>query len=235
MKRLICLLLLVFAAGLCMPVMAEEAPRLREENEDWYFYSSSPRLHTLLENPQWYMVRGTVVKHGDYEGHEVFWFEISESIKGDLSGTIPVSYTAAKYAESGLACVIRLDGLTAPVMKLQQEYIMVVDMRCQTMFPYNLNMRPGEDGEIFREALDSTVFAFYVEDGEVHCGSPQLTEEINSMAKFDSLDDLESFFRQQTAPHSDWNVSVLCVGAVLLAGWAMLMGRALYWRKRNME
>ena len=230
MKRTLSFILaMLLLAGLCLPVMAEESAGQRE---GWHSYPFAPQLETLLNEPKYAIVRGTVTRYGEVGNYPVAWLDIAESIRGDLSGEIPVYYPRDFDPNTTLFVTESLQWVG---MQVNKEYIMVIDrLGGSSTTPYNVP-DVTEGNTLVNGFVDSCCHLFYVTyNGELRSGCPDLQAEIEAWADIHSLDDLEAFFRENVSQDADWQKMLLLGGAAAFAAvWLGLMGWVLYKRKRN--
>lgn len=223
MKRLICLLLLVFAAGLCMPVMAEEL--LYGEREGWHFYPGHPTLSTLLEKEDFWIVRAVCTEKDTETNAAVprYTCRITDTLRGDKSGEL--KFNGERFVDPDLYCGPN-NGLARYALQVGKEYIFVLDRYDYTdgVVPHDPDM----------QSIHPTV-AFWCSNG-LYSNSNSLRNEIKAEAEINSLDDLEAFFRANLPEDTDWQKPLLIAcGTVFSVVWLGLMGWVLYKRKRNME
>ncbi len=222
MKRLICLLLLVFAAGLCMPVMAEEL--LYGEREGWHFYPGHPTLSTILENDDFWLVR-VVCTEKDTETNAAvprYTCKVTKCLRGEVNGELV--FTGMRIVDPGFYCGPN-NGLTNATMQEGMEYILVLD-RHEYREGY-MSFRPGEVNPIPGIVIGCS--------GDIYSSSKAIWAELDAQG-IDTMDDLEAFFRANLPEDTGWQKSLLIAGGAAFAVvWLGLMGWVLYKRKRNME
>ncbi len=229
MKRTLSFVLaLLLLLGICLPVMGEDIAGPREGWHDYF----APQLETLLNEPKYAIVRGTVTRYGDMGNYQVAWFDIAESIRGDLSGEIPIFYP--RDFDPNMA-LLMTGSLQWVGMQVNKEYIMVIDrLGGGSTTPYNVP-DVNEDGTLANGFVDSCYHLFYIAyNGELRSGCPDLQAEIEARAEIHSLDELEAFFRANLPEDTGWQKTLLLTGGVaVVLVWLALMGWALYKRKKD--
>lgn len=214
-------LVVLLLAGICLPVFGEELPYGKQDG--WHFYPGHPTLSTLLENEDFWLVRVVCTEKEQAADMIVprYTCKVTACIRGDVEGELV--FTGVRVIDPDLYCGPNT-GLTNATMQEGMEYILVLD-RYEYAGGY-MSFRLGENNPIPDIVIGCS--------GDIYSSSRAIWEELDAEG-IDTMDELEAFFRANLPEDTGWQKTLLLTGgmAVVLV-WLALMGRALYWRKRNM-